>query len=340
MSRHIYRSFSDKSRMNPGIFVQALNPMTGKMEWKNQPEDYDYQQELARAAFADMLHDTERNKLYYEGLKSAIGMMRNRGEPVRVLDIGTGTGLLSMMAAKIGADSITAIEEFRPMANCAEKIIKSNGYESKIKLIRKRLTEVQVGPGLDMEEKANILVTEVFDTELIGEAAISVFNHAHDQLLTENCLVVPNFGTVFAQVVSSDICSKWNGLHDIKLGNEKIAIPEDMRGSGASSLALHDLQLSQIRQDQFEAVSEVLPIFDFDFGRLRNKEPIMKRRQSKKEFMPKSPKKADAIFMWWEIKMDPKNEITLSCAPIWAHPERMEFLNQTKEMVSVSPKRA
>ena len=94
--------------------------------------------------------------------------MRTRGEPVRVLDIGTGTGLLSMMAAKIGADSVTAIEEFRPMANCAEKIIKSNGFESKIKLVRKRSTEVEVGPGLDMEEKANILVTEVFDTELIG----------------------------------------------------------------------------------------------------------------------------------------------------------------------------
>ena len=37
-----------------------LNPMTQKMEWKNQPEDYDYQQEVARAAFADMLHDDER----------------------------------------------------------------------------------------------------------------------------------------------------------------------------------------------------------------------------------------------------------------------------------------
>ena len=35
-----------------GIFVQILNPLTGRMEWKSQPEDYDYQQELARAAFA------------------------------------------------------------------------------------------------------------------------------------------------------------------------------------------------------------------------------------------------------------------------------------------------
>jgi hypothetical protein len=30
------------------------------MEWEFLKEDYDYQQELARAGFADMLHDYER----------------------------------------------------------------------------------------------------------------------------------------------------------------------------------------------------------------------------------------------------------------------------------------
>ena len=79
--------------------------------------------------FADMLHDSERNKMYYEGLKAAIALKRSQGQPVHVLDIGTGTGLLSMMAAKIGADSITAIEEFLPMANRAEKIIRDNGFQ-------------------------------------------------------------------------------------------------------------------------------------------------------------------------------------------------------------------
>ena len=34
-----------------------------------------------------------------------------------------------------------------------------------------------------MQQRANILVAEVFDSELIGEGAISTFRHAHKYLL-------------------------------------------------------------------------------------------------------------------------------------------------------------
>lgn len=51
-------------------------------------------------------------------------------------------------------------------------------------LIPKRSTEIEVGPGKDMERKANLLVAEVFDTELIGEGAIDTYRHARDYLLT------------------------------------------------------------------------------------------------------------------------------------------------------------
>lgn len=40
-----------------------------------------------------------------------------------------------------------------------------------------------VGENGDMPKRANILVTEVFDTELIGEGALSTFRHAHEVLL-------------------------------------------------------------------------------------------------------------------------------------------------------------
>ena len=40
--------------------TSKLNVMTGAMEWELVEEYYDYRQELARAGFADMLHDYER----------------------------------------------------------------------------------------------------------------------------------------------------------------------------------------------------------------------------------------------------------------------------------------
>jgi len=41
-------------------FLQDLNPMSGSVCWRPAPGDYDYKQEVARAGFADMLHDEER----------------------------------------------------------------------------------------------------------------------------------------------------------------------------------------------------------------------------------------------------------------------------------------
>lgn len=71
---------------------------------------FDYYQEVARSAFADMLHDTERNEKYSLALLEAIKTMQSRGKKANVLDIGTGTGLLAMLAAKHGADSVVTIE--------------------------------------------------------------------------------------------------------------------------------------------------------------------------------------------------------------------------------------
>jgi protein arginine N-methyltransferase 7 len=70
------------------------------------------------------------------------------------------------------------------MAHCARKVIEMNGLTDKIQVIGKRSTEMKVG--IDMPRKANILVTEVFDTELIGEGANSTFSHAHQHLLEVN----------------------------------------------------------------------------------------------------------------------------------------------------------
>lgn len=58
------------------------------------------------------------------------------------MDIGTGTGLLSMMAVRAGANQVTAIEMFKPMADCARKIFERNSVADKIHLISSRSTDL------------------------------------------------------------------------------------------------------------------------------------------------------------------------------------------------------
>lgn len=52
------------SKQNMSIFMQCLNPLTGIATWEEKDQYYDYHQEVARSAFADMLHDHERVNIF------------------------------------------------------------------------------------------------------------------------------------------------------------------------------------------------------------------------------------------------------------------------------------
>ncbi|XP_071478071.1 protein arginine N-methyltransferase 7-like, partial [Diadema antillarum] len=242
-----------------------VNPTTGAAEWVVEDESYDFHQEIARSTYTDMLHDDERNKKYYEGIKRAVAIIRERGQEVRVLDIGTGTGLLAMMAASCGADSVHACEAFTPIAEAAKKIIAKNGFRDKITVIPKRSTEVTVGQDGDMPARANILAAEVFDTELIGEGAVPTYLHAHRHLLTDDCICVPHSATVFAQVVQSDIVWRWHKLQPIKIPGRGDIIPHPEMDSCAGAASVHDLQLSQLSPDQFCPITDPHPMIGFNF---------------------------------------------------------------------------
>lgn len=278
----------------------------------NSMMEFDHHQNIARAAFGDMLYDSDRNQLYYKALKKEITRLHKANKKVHVLDIGTGTGLLAMMAAKCGADSVYACEEFEESYKCAKEIIRSNYLEDKIVLIHKSSQKLKVG--VDLPHRMNLLVTEVFDTELIGEGAISVFNHAHQELLTDDCIVIPSEAIVYAQVIESKYIRNFNRVNDVYHNKELlIKIPENIKNcQGIESV--FDLQLSELPTDSFKTLIPAQVMFRFNWS---DKNGVITDRKNAIRCKSKENGIAHAAFVWWDLAMDTDGDIMLSCAPKW-----------------------
>ncbi|CAB1323318.1 unnamed protein product, partial [Coregonus sp. 'balchen'] len=152
--------------------------------------------------------------------------MKAWGEKVMILYIGTGTGLRSMMAVTAGAGNCHAVEVFKPMADAALRIVKKNGFSDKIKIINKHSSEVLVGPDGDMQIQANVLVTELFDTELIGEGALPSYEHAHLNLV---------------QLVESEQLWSWAELQYMEVDGCKL-LPLPAVGLCAGAHSVCDIQ--------------------------------------------------------------------------------------------------
>uniref|UniRef100_A0A4W3HFA4 Protein arginine N-methyltransferase n=1 Tax=Callorhinchus milii TaxID=7868 RepID=A0A4W3HFA4_CALMI len=275
---------------------------------------------LIRSSYADMLHDTDRNEKYYSGIRAAVRRVKDRGQEAIVLDIGTGTGLLSMMAMSAGADYCYAIEVFKPMADVARKIVEKNGFAKKIKIINKHSTEVTVGPEGDLLCRANILVTELFDTELIGEGALPSYEHAHRYLVQEGCEAVPHRATVYAQLVESKQMWAWNKLLPVPVrlgcGDVREVVPPPDMQACAGCPTVYDIQLSQVSRSHFKALTHVTEMFRVEFSKAVSSASA----QHTVQVPATASGQAQVVLSWWDMDMDPEGSIKCTMAPHWAHP--------------------
>jgi predicted RNA methylase len=69
-----------------------------------------------------MLNDTNRNDAFVEAIKAAVTTSST------VLDIGTGTELLAMIASRAEAAKVTGYELVGVLAQTASEIVKQNGF--------------------------------------------------------------------------------------------------------------------------------------------------------------------------------------------------------------------
>jgi len=129
-----------------------------------------------------MMSDRPRNAAYAAALaRAAPGR--------RVLDIGAGSGLLAMIAARAGASGVTTCEMVPAVAARAAAVIAANGFAEQVKLSARRSTELEIGR--DLEQRAEVLVTEIFASGVLSEEILPTLEDARERLLTPDAAIIP-----------------------------------------------------------------------------------------------------------------------------------------------------
>ena len=178
------------------------------------PEDLDFTfmrgklaTSIAPSWHLPMLADAKRNAAYERAIKAVVS------PDDIVLDIGTGSGILAMMAARSGAKHVYAVESNTILASSAREIITLNGYEDQVSIIEKHSSQIIIGR--DMPEKADVLVTEIFDNAMIGEGILPTISHAWKQLLKLNARVIPKRGIIYGALCSCPSLEMFHHAADV-----------------------------------------------------------------------------------------------------------------------------
>ena len=191
---------------NLGLTLIALGKLEDAIECLKQatklnPDSVEARNSLSRAYqeavpswHFPMMNDEKRATAYFDAMKLAID------DGAFVLDIGTGSGLLSLMAAACGAEKVVTCETSQIIAKTAVDIIESNGYGKKISVLNKKSNELIIGE--DLPHRADLIVSEVLSSKLVGEGARTTLLDANKRLLKKNGRMIPQSGKIKIALVA------------------------------------------------------------------------------------------------------------------------------------------
>ena len=148
------------------------------------------------SAYADvnvhqiMLKDQSRNEAYWAALQA-------HAKGKTVLDVGSGTGFLSMLAARAGAAHVYAVEASE-MAEVSKDIIDDNMLSDSITVISGRIEDVS------LPCKVDVIVSEWMGFYLVHESMMRSVLIARDRFLKPGGIMIPESAEIYCAPVNCD----------------------------------------------------------------------------------------------------------------------------------------
>lgn len=239
-----------------------------------------------RAWHFEMLADQSRNQAYYDAIKEKVKPGHH------VLDIGTGSGLLSMMAAQQGAELVTTFEMVGELAKVARTVIADNGLDQKIKVFDQKSTSAIIGDHLP--QKVDVLVSEILDTGLLGEGVLPSHRHALAQLTTDDPVVIPRSATVKGMLIQCD------AFHSIyaKMNIEGF----DMSSFGKFHKA-NRYVVQKLETIDHKKLTDVTPIWQVDFKQLPPPYTMESPLKENLSFTAEQDGEVHALAFWFDLNL-------------------------------------
>jgi SAM-dependent methyltransferase len=145
-----------------------------------------------------MVSDRIRTDSFARGIAQVV----KKGDVV--LDIGTGTGILAMLAARAGARKVYAVDQ-SDIAKTAELLVKTNGLEE--------IVQVVYGPAgsLDFEEKVDVIMSEWLGHFAFVEAMLDDVIIARDAHLAPGGRMLPSSVDVMLAPIDDSVLYIYDG---------------------------------------------------------------------------------------------------------------------------------
>lgn len=146
---------------------------------------YDHTHKLLRA-HEILLRDRVRNRAFYKALEKCV-----KSDSV-VLDIGAGTGIWAITAAKLGAQKVVAIEMDELLIGLIKILAKENGVGEKVEAVCGNSLEIQ------LEKEFDIVISETIGYLGYDESIVSVMFDARKRFLKNGGLLIPETISLYA----------------------------------------------------------------------------------------------------------------------------------------------
>lgn len=135
-----------------------------------------------------MLKDKPRVTAYKMFIENNSDVFQNK----IVVDVGAGTGILSLLVAKSGAKHVFAVEASGVSTLCHE-IVQRNGYGDIITVIQGRVEDVMLPENV----KADVLISEWMGFYLLHESMLDSVISARDRFLARDGIILPSVANIY-----------------------------------------------------------------------------------------------------------------------------------------------